>query len=95
LYHNIYIWLISHIRAAGFSSCGLATKRLLVGGLNAHLHKTVFYFIFGEFSQPHDQKKRAGNSNQGIFEILKKNSPYLDQKNLDVASFRQCIPVGR
>jgi hypothetical protein len=27
--------------------------------------------------------------------FLKKNSPYLDQKNLEVAIFRQCVPVGR
>jgi hypothetical protein len=31
----------------------------------------VFLF-FGEFSQPSDRKKSAGESNKGIFEILKR-----------------------
>ncbi len=34
--------------------------------------KSVFFFVFGEFSQPGDKKKRAGESNKGIIEILKK-----------------------
>jgi hypothetical protein len=34
------------------------------------VHSSVFFF--GEFSQPGDQKKRAGESNKGIFKILKK-----------------------
>jgi hypothetical protein len=29
-----------------------------------------FSYLFGEFSQPGDQKKRAGESNKGIFEIF-------------------------
>jgi hypothetical protein len=33
----------------------------------------------GEFSQLRNKKKMVGESNKGIFEILKK-SPYLDQK---------------
>jgi len=56
-------------------------------------------FFFGEFSQPGDKKKGggrgAGESNKGIFEIFLTNSPYLDQKNLEVARFRQCVPAGR
>jgi hypothetical protein len=32
----------------------------------------VFFFVFGEFSQPGDKKKWAGESNKGIIEILKK-----------------------
>jgi hypothetical protein len=55
-----------------------------------------FFFFFGEFPQPGDKKKRAGESNKGIFEILKKNnSPYLDKTNLEVARFRQCVDVVR
>jgi hypothetical protein len=37
-------------------------------------------FFFGEFSQPGDKKKRAGESNKGIFEILKKNRHILTKK---------------
>jgi hypothetical protein len=37
----------------------------------------------------------AGESNKGIFEIFLTNSPYLDQKNLEVARFRHCVPAGR
>jgi hypothetical protein len=33
---------------------------------------TAVFFFFGEFSQPGDQKKRAGESNKGIFQIFKK-----------------------
>ncbi len=41
------------------------------------------------------KKKKAGESNKGIFEFKKNNSPYLDKKNLEVARFIQCVPVGR
>jgi hypothetical protein len=51
-------------------------------------------FSFGEFLQPGDKKKRAGESNKGIFEIFFKKSPYLDKTNLEVARFGQCVPVG-
>jgi hypothetical protein len=40
-------------------------------------------------------KKKVGEFNKGIFEILKK-SPYLDQKNLEVTIFRESrVPIGR
>jgi hypothetical protein len=40
-------------------------------------------------------KKKVGEFNKGIFEI-KKKSPYLDQKNLEVTIFREsCVPIGR
>jgi len=68
--------------------------RLLVRGQNAHLH-TNDLFIFAEFSQPDDPKKKGpGELNKGIFGFEKKQSAYLDQKNLDVASFGHCIAVG-
>jgi hypothetical protein len=52
-------------------------------------------FVFSdEFLQPGD-KKKAGESNKGIFRISKTNSPYLDQNKLEAARFRQCVPVGR
>jgi hypothetical protein len=52
-------------------------------------------FFFGEFSPPGDKNKRgAGESNKGISEnFLKK---YLEEeKELEVARFRQCVPLGR
>jgi hypothetical protein len=41
------------------------------------------------------KRKKERKKNKGIFEILKTNSPYFDPKNLEVARFRQCVPVGR
>jgi hypothetical protein len=40
-------------------------------------------------------KKRDGESNKGIFEVFKKQLPYLDQKILKVTKFKQCVHVGR
>jgi hypothetical protein len=37
-------------------------------------------FFFGKCLQPGNQKKKAGKSNKGIFEIFFKKSPYLDKK---------------
>jgi hypothetical protein len=35
------------------------------------------------------------NPTKGFLRFKKKNSPYLDKKNLEVARFRQGDPVGR
>jgi hypothetical protein len=56
---------------------------------------TAVFFFFGEFSQPGDQKKGLANPTKGFFRFLKNKSPYLDQKHLEVARFRQCVSVGR
>jgi hypothetical protein len=53
-----------------------------------------FYFL-ANFRNLARKKKGAGESNKGIFEIYFFKSPYLDQKNLEVARFRQCVPAGR
>jgi hypothetical protein len=54
------------------------------------------FFVFGEFSQPGDRKKKGlANPTKGFLRFKKNNSPYLGQKNLEVARFRQCVPVGR
>jgi hypothetical protein len=50
-------------------------------------------FCLGEFSQPGD-KKKAGESNKGNFDIKKKNRHILTKKNLEVARFRLCVPIG-
>jgi len=52
------------------------------------------FFYFGEFSQPGNKKKGLGNPTKGFLRFFKK-SPYLDEKNLEVARFRQCVHVGR
>jgi hypothetical protein len=52
-------------------------------------------FFCGEFSPHGNKKNRAGKSNKGIFEKFKNNSPYLGEKKLEVARFRQCVPLGR
>jgi hypothetical protein len=52
-------------------------------------------FFLTNFCNLVTKKKGAGESNKGIFELLKKkHSPYLDQKILEVARFRQCVPAG-
>jgi len=51
--------------------------------------------FFGEFSQPGDKSKGLANPTKGFLRFEENNSPYLDQKNLEVARFRQCVPVGR
>jgi hypothetical protein len=52
-------------------------------------------FFFGEFLQPGDKKKGLVNPTNGFLRFLKKKPPYLDKKNLEVARFGQCVPVGR
>jgi hypothetical protein len=55
-------------------------------------------FLFcGEFSPPGDQKKKkTGESNRGILEnFLKKFAISREKKELEVARFRQCVPLGR
>jgi hypothetical protein len=55
----------------------------------------VFCF-FGEFSQSGDKKKGGlENPTKGFLRFFFKHSPYLDKKNLEVARFRQGVPVGR
>jgi hypothetical protein len=51
-------------------------------------------FFCGRIFTTWQQKKMVDESNKGIFEIYKKKSPYLDQKNLKVTIFRQCVLVG-
>jgi hypothetical protein len=36
-------------------------------------------------------RKGAGKSNKGIFEILKNKSPYVEKNNLEVTRFRQFV----
>jgi len=40
------------------------------------------------------QKKMIGESNKGLFGILKKNRHILRKKKLEVAGFRHCVPIG-
>jgi len=55
---------------------------------------SVFY-LGGKFLQPGDKKKGLANPIKGFLRFKRKKTPYLDQKNLEVAIFRQCVPVGR
>ncbi len=56
---------------------------------------TKVFFLANFRTLATKKKGGAGESNKGIFEIFYKNSPYLNKKNLEVARFRQRIPVGR
>jgi len=58
---------------------------------------TITVFFGGEFSPPGDQKKRAGESNKGIFENFKRKFAisWGKKKKLKVARFRQCVPLSR
>jgi hypothetical protein len=52
-------------------------------------------FFCGEFSPPGDKKKGLANPTKGFLRIFVQNSPYLEKKKLEVARFRQCVPLGR
>jgi hypothetical protein len=51
-------------------------------------------FVFGKFLQPDDQKKGLANPTKRFLKFVFKESPSLNQKNLEVARFRQCVPIG-
>ncbi len=54
-----------------------------IGALFLWFVKNRVVLFCGEFSLPGDQKKKkAGVSNKGIFEIKKKESPYLEKKKV-------------
>jgi hypothetical protein len=40
------------------------------------------FFFWGEFSQSGDKKKGLANPTKGFLRFFKKNSPYLDQKQI-------------
>jgi hypothetical protein len=52
------------------------------------------FFILANFRNL-ATKKKAGESNKGVFEFLKKKSNYLDKTDFEIARFRQCVHVGR
>jgi hypothetical protein len=56
-----------------------------------------FFFFLGRIFATWRQRKRAGESNnKGILKILKNKIRHiLKKKNLEVARFRQWVPVGR
>jgi hypothetical protein len=39
--------------------------------------------------------RNLATKKKGDFRDFKKQSPYIDQKNLEVARYRHCVPVGR
>jgi hypothetical protein len=53
----------------------------------------IFWRIFATWRK---KKRGLANPTKGFLRFKKKNqSPYLDQKILEVARFRQCVPVSR
>jgi hypothetical protein len=54
------------------------------------------FFSCGEFLPLGDKRKGlAGESTKGNFEIKKRYSPYFEEKELEVTTFRQCVTIGR
>jgi hypothetical protein len=52
------------------------------------------FFLLAKF-RTLARKKNCGESNKGLFQNLKKlKSPYLERKKLELAIFRQCVPLG-
>jgi hypothetical protein len=50
----------------------------------------------GEFSLPGDQKKkRLAYPTKGFLRLKKKNRHISRKKKLEVARFKQCVPLGR
>jgi hypothetical protein len=74
------------------------TRTALVGSSSAFISLHVWHRVFfcGEFSPPGDKKKRAGESNKGIFENVFFLIHHISRKKkLEVARFRQCVPLRR
>jgi hypothetical protein len=55
---------------------------------------SVFSFL-AKFRTLARKKRTLANPTKGFLEFLRKKSPYLEEKKLKVAIFRQCPPVGR
>jgi hypothetical protein len=53
---------------------------------------TIVFLFLANFPNLAKTQKEAGEANKWICEIFFK-LPYLNPKNLDVARFRQCVPV--
>jgi hypothetical protein len=54
-----------------------------------------FYFLANFHNLTTPQKKGLANPTNGFLRFKKEHAPNLDQKNLEVARFRQCVLVGR
>jgi hypothetical protein len=52
----------------------------------------IFWRIFATWRE---KKRGLANPTKGFLRFFFLKSPYLDQKNLEVARFRLCIPAGR
>jgi hypothetical protein len=50
-----------------------------------------FILFLANFRNLVTNRKGAGKSNKGIFEILKNKSPYVEKNNLEVTRFRQFV----
>jgi len=59
------------------------------------LKKITSFFFFRRIFAIWPPKKRAGESNKGIFDIKKTIRHILTKKTLEVARIRQCVAVGR
>jgi hypothetical protein len=56
------------------------------------LQDVVSVFFYGEISHAGEEKKTLANPTKNFIFF---KSPYLEEKKLKVAIFRQCAPVGR
>jgi hypothetical protein len=54
-----------------------------------------FFFFLANFRNLATKKKGLANPTKGFFRFFFKKSPYVDPKSLEVARFRQCVPVVR
>jgi hypothetical protein len=52
------------------------------------------FLFFGEFSALGDKEKGLANPTKGFLRIQKKNRHIWRKKRLEVARFRQCVPLG-
>jgi hypothetical protein len=76
-------------------NCILQWDYFLVDWMLTYIPMFFFFCFRRIFATWRPKRKALANPTKGFLRFKRKNSPYHDQKNLDVASFRQCIPIGR
>jgi len=52
----------------------------------------IFFVV--NFCQLATKKRGLANPTKGFLKIKKKNSPYHEEKKLEVDKFKQCVPLG-
>jgi hypothetical protein len=85
------VWTVQSTRYRDGSYSSPVTLACIMQQILCCIEQEVFC---GEFSPPGDRKKGLANPTNGFLRIFLKNSPSR-LKKLEVARFRQCVPLCR